>query len=366
VNRILRMGTAGAIVALIVPLGAAPAQADDDSSPRFTQVNQVSDDPAQHPNVVDTNVVNAWGLALSSGSPIWVANNGTDTATLYPGGLGGAPVAKSPFTVVLPKDSAPTGQVFNTATGQFMVTGTKDDGTTASGSAVFIFDGEGGDVIGWSPTITRTRAFVAAHVDGAVYKGLALWQTPFGPLLLAADFANGRIDVFDRTFQRLTLPHQFFNDPRLPKGYAPFNVMVSGDTVYVAYAKQQAGSTDEQAGPGLGFVDAYTDLGLTVRRIASHGALNAPWGLAIAPAGFGKLTGALLVGNFGDGRISAYRGDDFVGQLRGADGHRIVIDGLWALQPGTTVSGGTATLWFSAGPNEESHGLLGQLIPATH
>src|SRR5205823_618966 len=216
------------------PFAASPAQADDGPPPRVTQINQVSDDPMQHPNVLDPNAVNSWGLALSATSPIWVANNGTNTATLYPGGVNGAPVAKSPFV-------------------------------------------------------------------GAIYKGLALWTTPFGPLLLAANFGQGRVDVFDRTFTHLTLPNQFFNDPRLPKGYAPFNVMVDGDTVYVSYAKQVPGSEDEAHGPGLGIVDAYTDLGLTVHRIATHGTLNAPWGMTIAPASFGKFAGALLVGNFGDG-----------------------------------------------------------------
>ena len=361
-NRLTRLGATGAALALLLPFAASPAQADDGPPPRVTQINQVSDDPAQHPKLVDPNVVNAWGLALSPTSPLWVANNGTNTSTLYPGGLNGAAVGPSPFVVQIP-GGAPTGQVFN-GTGQFVVTGTKDDGTTGSGSAAFIFDSEGGDITGWSPAITRTHAFVAAHVDGAVYKGLALLQSPFGPLLLAADFAHGRIDVFDRTYQRLTLPHQFFTDPRLPRGYAPFNVMVSGDTVYVAYARQQAGSTDEQAGPGLGIVDAFTDIGLTVHRVASHGTLNAPWGLAIAPASFGRFAGALLVGNFGDGRIGAYRDGRFLGLLRDTSGHRLVIDGLWALQPGTAASGGVNTLWFSAGPDEESHGLVGQLVPA--
>ncbi len=360
-NRVLRLGTAGAIVALLVPLGATPANADDDrSAPRFTQVNQVSDDPAEHPNVLDANAVNSWGLALGPTSPVWVANNGTNTATLYPGGVGGTPVKPSPFVVTIP-GGAPTGQAFNGSATDFVVTGPGG----GSGGAVFIFASEGGDITGWNRSADPTHAILAAHVDGAVYKGLALWQTPFGPLLLAADFANGRIDVFDRTFHRLTLPQQFFNDPRLPKGYAPFNVMVNGDAVYVSYAKQQAGSTDEQAGPGLGIVDKFTDLGLTVRRIASHGTLNAPWGLAIAPASFGRFAGALLVGDFGDGRINVYGGDDFLGQLRGTDGRRISIDGLWALLPGTAASGGVGTLWFSAGPADESHGLVGQLIPAT-
>ena len=362
-NRLTRLGATGATLALLLPFAASPAQADDGPPPRVTQINQVSDDPMQHPNVLDPNAVNSWGLALSATSPIWVANNGTKTATLYPGGVNGAPVAKSPFVVAIP-GGAPTGQIFN-GTGQFVITGTTDAGATASGSAVFIFDSEEGDVTGWSPAVNRTHAFVGAHVEGAVYKGLALWTTPFGPLLLAPNFGQGRVDVFDRTFTHLTLPNQFFNDPRLPKGYAPFNVMVDGDTVYVSYAKQVPGSEDEAHGPGLGIVDAYTDLGLTVHRIATHGTLNAPWGMTIAPASFGKFAGALLVGNFGDGQISAFRDGHFLGQLRAADGKKLAIDGLWDLKPGTASSGGVGTLWFSAGPDDESHGLVGQLIPAT-
>ncbi len=359
-NRTLRLGTAAAAVALLVPLGAAPAHAGDDApAPHFTQVNQVSDDPAEHANILDANVVNAWGLALSPTSPIWVANNGTNTATIYAGGVNGAPVTKAPLTVAIP-GGAPTGQVFNGVPTDFVVTG-----PGGSGGAVFMFASEEGDITGWNPTADRTHAIAAAHVEGAVYKGLALWQTPFGPLLLATDFAGGHVDVFDRTFHKLALPHQFFHDPKLPKGYAPFNVMVAGDTVYVTYAKQVPGSEDEAHGPGLGIVDAYTDLGLTVHRVASHGTLNAPWGLAIAPASFGTFAGALLVGNFGDGRINVFRNDHFAGQLRDTGGHKIAIDGLWALLPGTANTGGVGTLWFSAGPGDESHGLLGQLIPAT-
>jgi uncharacterized protein (TIGR03118 family) len=361
VNRHVRIGAVGAAALLVAVLGGVPAQADPPVS-RFTQVNQVSDQASDHAAVTDPALVNAWGLALSPTSPLWVANNGTNTATVYPGGLGGAPVTKAGLTVTIP-GGAPTGQAFNPTT-DFVVSAKKPDGTTASGPARFLFVSEDGDVTGWNPTVDGTHAISGAHVEGAVYKGLALVQTQLGPFLLATDFANGRIDVFDRTFTRLSLPHQFFHDERLPKGYAPFNVLATGDTVYVAYARQQAGSTDEQAGRGFGIVDAYTDLGLTVRRIASHGALNAPWGLAIAPAGFGQLAGDLLVGNFGDGRISAYHGDHFVGQLRDQHGKPIAIDGLWALQPGTAASGGTNTIWFSAGPADEAHGLVGQLIPA--
>jgi uncharacterized protein (TIGR03118 family) len=204
------------------------------------------------------------------------------------------------------------------------------------------------------------------HVAGAVFKGLAISNTTFGSFLLAADFHNARIDVFDGKFRQIPLPPGiFFHDPRLPKGYAPFDVMVSGDKVYVAYAKQDAAGKDEVDGDGLGFVDVYTNFGVTVHRVASRGPLNAPWGLAFAPASWGSLAGDLLVGNFGDGRINAYDGDHFEGQLRGANGKPITIDGLWALLPGTANTGGVGTMWFSAGPDGEANGLVGQLMPAT-
>jgi uncharacterized protein (TIGR03118 family) len=280
------------------------------------------------------------------------------TATLYAGGLGGATVSKVGLTVVNDSDGV-TGQVFN-GSADFVVTTAQ-----GSGPARFLFDSESGDITAWAPAATGTHAVVVAHVDGAVFKGLALWSTPLGTFLLATDFANGRIDVFDRTFRQVDLAGALFRDPRLPTGYAPFDVMTIGDAVTVSYAKQQAGSTDEQAGPGLGIVNEFKHLGTTVNRIASHGTLNAPWGLAIAPSGFGELTGALLVGNFGDGRISAFRGDHFIGQLRDARNHPVAIDGLWALLPGTATTGGVGTLWFSAGPNDEQDGLVGQLIPTS-
>jgi uncharacterized protein (TIGR03118 family) len=235
-----------------------------------------------------------------------------------------------------------------------------------SGPARFLFVSEDGTVSGWNPAAAATTAVVAAHVDGAVYRGLALAHTDAGPFLLAADFAHARIDVFDATFHRIPLPSAFFHDRRLPAGYAPFNVAVLGDQVYVAYAKQEVpGGPDEVAGAGLGFVDRYTDFGLTARRVASRDTLNAPWGLAIAPDTFGRFAGALLVGNFGDGRIGAYRDGHFLGLLRDSAGRAIAIDGLWALQAGTANTGGAGSLWFSAGPQEEQHGLIGQLAPVS-
>jgi uncharacterized protein (TIGR03118 family) len=351
-----RWGLAALAATALLLVAGSPAQAAP-PAPRATEIDQVSNQPG-HAKLTDPDVVNAWGLALGPTTPLWVANNGTNTATLYTGGLGGATVGKAGLTVVNDSDGV-TGQVFN-GSADFVVTTPQ-----GSGPARFMFDSESGDITAWAPAATGTHAVVVAHVPGAVFKGLALWPTPLGTFLLATDFAHGRIDVFDRTFRQVDLAGELFRDPRLPTGYAPFDVMTNGDAVTVTYAKQQAGSTDEQAGPGLGIVNTFGHLGTTVARIASHGTLNAPWGLAIAPSGFGTFSGALLVGNFGDGRISAFRGNHFLGQLRDTRNRPVTIDGLWALLPGTATTGGVGTLWFSAGPNDEQDGLVGQLIPTS-
>jgi uncharacterized protein (TIGR03118 family) len=251
---------------------------------------------------------------------------------------------------------APTGEVFNDTT-DFVVSG-----PGGSAAANFIFASEGGDITAWSNTASGTNAALVRHVPGAIFKGLALVHTRKGPLLLATDFHNGRIDAFDGKFQPVRLPKGAFRDPHLPNGYAPFNIVPDGDKVLVTYAKQDADREDDVAGPGFGFVDRYSDFGRDVNRVASRGTLNAPWGLAIAPAGFGKLGGDLLVGNFGDGRINVFEHDHFIGQLRDAHNQCITIDGLWALLPGTATTGGVNTLWFSSGPDEEANGLVGQLV----
>jgi len=329
------------------------------SNPHFRQINQVSDQPG-HARITDPDLVNAWGLALSPTSPLWVANNGTNTATIYVGGLSGASVTKAGLTVTIP-GGAPTGQAFNSTT-DFPVT----VGTT-SAPATFLFVSEGGQVTAWSGPVSGTTASIVGRHAGASYKGLALVHTHAANYLLATDFHGGRLDVYDSTFHLVNPAVLRLGDATLPAGYAPFNVMAVGETVYVTYAKQDAAMADEVAGPGLGFVDAYTVSGATPvrRRVASRDTLNAPWGLAIAPANFGTFAGALLVGNFGDGRIFAYRDGRFLGALRYPNFHRVRIDGLWALQPGTAASGGVGTLWFSAGPNDESHGLVGQLVIAS-
>jgi uncharacterized protein (TIGR03118 family) len=343
---IVVVGLVAALAAFVGPATAAP------TANRFDQINAVSDLPGVAP-ILDPLLVNPWGLALSPTSPLWVANNGSGAATLYRGdGVGGTPFAKVPLEVTV-TNGAPTGQVFND-TASFVVST-----PLGSGPARFIFDSQTGDITGWNPAASPTTALVAAQSDDAIYTGLALLHTASGPFLLAADFHHARIDVFDGNWNGVNVGSAF-TDPDLPSGYAPFNVAVVGSSVYVSYAKQDANGEEEIAGHNLGFVNKFTDFGEAVQRIASRGNLNAPWGMAIAPPSFGKFAGALLVGNFGDGKIGAYADSgNFLGFLRDRNNDVLSIDGLWALLPGTATSGGTDAVWFSAGPDEETHGLVG-------
>jgi uncharacterized protein (TIGR03118 family) len=212
-----------------------------------------------------------------------------------------------------------------------------------------------------------TTALPTAHGHpGAIYKGLAIAQpTPGNPVLYAADFHNARVDVFNGAWQNVT-PAGAFVDPLLPDGYAPFGIQVIASRVFVSYAKQDADAEDEVAGQGRGFVDAYDLGGHLLARVAERGQLNAPWGLALAPPTFGRFAGDLLVGNFGDGQINAYQetadGFEHRGTLRNPAGQKLVIDGLWALEFGNAGSNGSPdTLFFTAGPNDESHGLFGTI-----
>ncbi|MGB8381639.1 MAG: TIGR03118 family protein [Dermatophilaceae bacterium] len=335
---------------------AAPAVAAADEGHgdgRYTQQNLVSDQPG-HAATLDPNLVNAWGMSRGPNTPIWVSDNGTDVSTLYQGAVGGLPVSTLPLVVSIP-GGAPTGQVFNDTTG-FVVPGTGKP-------AAFIFAGEDGDLSAWNQQVSPTTAAVpVGHTDGAVYKGLALVHSPFGPLLLAANFHDGRIDVFDAAFQRLPV-ELLFADPSIPKGYAPFNVAEIGQRVFVTYAKQDADRRDDVAGPGHGFINTFTPYGVRLDRFTSRGALDSPWGITVAPAGFGRFSGDVLVGNFGDGRINAYdpQTGRMLGTLRGSNDRALSIDGLWGLLVGDAAAGGPNAVWFSAGPAGESHGLLGIL-----
>ena len=351
----------GVVAALLALAPAAPAAA---SHPRnaYHQTNLVSDLPGLA-QLTDPDLVNPWGLAAGPTTPAWVADNGTDKATIYPGFVNGSPIQKAGLVVNIP-GGAPTGQVFNPTPG-FVV----HDGA-ASGAALFLFDSEAGLVTGWNPGVPppppSTQAQVGAGVPDAIYKGLAIATTAAGAFLYGADFHHGRIDVFDQGFNRVHLSGRF-RDRELPDGFAPFNIQELGGRLYVAYAKQDAAREDEVAGPGLGFVDVYSTSGHLLRRLVRRGQLNAPWGLVRAPAsGFGRFSGALLVGNFGDGRINAYDPSDgaFLGRLRHEDGSPIEIEGLWALRFGNGVTGTPTTLLFTAGIDDEAHGLFGAIEPA--
>ena len=357
--------------ALVTPaLGAAPAAARAGGG--YMQVNLVSDQHMRAP-LRDTDLVNAWGLAASPGtdakpgSPLWVADNGTDKATLY-AGTGPASVAKVGLVVNV-RGMAPTGQVFNPFPHAFMVR----DKRGHTGASLFIFDTENGTIDGWSPGVgavgknPSTTTFVAHRNAHAIYKGLAIGTVAGGrPVLYATNFHSGKVEAFNGRFHRITLPGRFV-DPHMPAGYAPFGIaeINAGHSLVVTYAKQEGPhSPDEMDGPGLGFVDVFSNDGRFLHRLASHGALNAPWGVALAPAGFGPFSGDLLVGNFGDGRINAYNTSTGarVGQMRRLSGGPVVIPGLWALMFGNGNAAKTNELIFSAGPGGEDHGLLGKLV----
>ena len=351
------------LVAGLVALAPAAQSAPSRSRNAYHQTNLVSDLPGLA-QLTDPDLVNPWGLAAGPTTPVWVADNGTDKATIYPGFVNGSPIQKAPLVVSIP-GGAPTGQVFNGTPGFEVHAG------DASGPALFVFDSEAGLVTGWNPGVPppppSTQAQVGARVRHAIYKGLALATTSAGSFLYAADFHHGRIDVFDQGFGRVHLSGRF-RDHKLPHGYAPFNVQELGGRLYVAYAKQDADREDEVAGPGRGFVDVYSTSGHLLRRLVRRGQLNAPWGLAQAPAsGFGPFSGDLLVGNFGDGRINAYdpRTGAFQGRLRHEDGSPIQIEGLWALRFGNGVTGDPTTLLFTAGIDDEAHGLFGAIQAAT-
>jgi uncharacterized protein (TIGR03118 family) len=233
-----------------------------------------------------------------------------------------------------------------------------------SSSSRFLFDTQGGQVLGWTPTVNGTTAVTAVDnsANGAVYDGL----TTLNDRLYAADFHNARVDAFDASFKPLALG---FTDPKLPKGWAPFGIQALNGNIFVTYAQQNATKHDSVAGGGLGYVDEFTPDGAFVARVASkgtaHAPLNAPWGLAMAPANFGAFSGDLLVGNFGNGRISAYQQSSsgkwvYKGQLRKATGEPITIDGLWAIAFGNGASAGpTNNLYFLSGPTGQTHGLFG-------
>jgi len=306
---------------------------------------------------VDPHLVNAWGLVAGPTTPWWVNAADADKSLLYN-------AAGGKLALEVTVAGGPTGLVFNGDSAVFPVGATNT-------AARFIFATESGTIAGWAGALgTTAQVKVDNSETGASYKGLAFATTSAGTFLYAANFANARVDVFGRTWDPVNAVGGFV-DPMLPAGYAPFGIQTIGSRVFVAFAKQgepEDGAVEEEAGQGLGIVDAFDTDGNFLVRVAQHGQLNAPWGLAMAPANFGRFSGDLLVGNFGDGQINAYEEMpngrfEYRGVLRTGDGKPLVIDGLWALEfgLGAANNGPTNTLFFTAGPNEEEDGLFGTI-----
>lgn len=325
------------------------------SAGTYAARNLVSDTPTITPANVDPRLVNAWGLAFDAQAYAWVANNGSSTSTIYDG-KGATQLV--PVSVPATRDSRVTGVVFN-GTQEFKISSA---GVVAP--ARFIFAGEAGTLSAWSPAIEPTNSVTVydGRADGKVYKGLAIGAANGVNLLYAADFHNGKIDVFNTAFAPVAPPGTFI-DPQLPAGYAPFGIQAIGNRLYVAYA-QRGAAGDEQVGAGLGALAVFDTAGNFIRQLAVGGALNAPWGMALAPQGFGVFSHALLVGNLGDGRINALDPDTgaMLGTLTGADGAPIAIPGLWGIAFGNGLDTQPAnTLFFAAGPSHGAHGVFGRI-----
>ncbi len=306
----------------------------------------------------DPNLKNAWGIVFGPTNPVWVSDNTTGVSTLYDGN-GNA----IPLVVTIP-GGKPTGITFNTSAADFLIT----CGAAAASAAAFLWATENGVIAAWNGSCGSTAVTLpTTAVPNGVYKGIAIAGDGARDFrLFAADLFNGKIQVFDHNFMPTTVPGGFV-DPSLPPGYAPFNILSLEGNLYVAYAFHVAGDSDETAGPGLGIVDVFDANGFLITRVATGGKLNAPWGMAIAPADFGKFSGMLLVGNFGDGTINAYdtKNNNFAGQLRAGKGKVLAIDGLWGIAFGNNFRAQPAnTLFFAAGPNDENDGLYGTILPA--
>lgn len=321
----------------------------------------------------DPNLQNAWGVANAPGGALWVSDNNDGLSTLYDGNG-----VKTNLTVTIPlpagksppTTATPTGMVWNPTTAFTITAG------SATVPATFIFDTEDGTISAWNPAadpISNGQSTATLVVDnsqkGAVYKGLAFGTNLHGNFLFATNFAAGTVEVYDQTFKPATLDGNF-SDPNMPAGFAPFGIANIDNNLFVTYAEQNPQKNDEITGPGLGFVDVFTTDGVLVKRFASGGTLNAPWGVARATQNFGQFSGDILIGNFGQGQfggqINAFdsgNNNGFLGALQGTDGQPVSIDGLWAIVFGNFTNSDADTLYYTAGPNQQQDGLFGKLAP---
>jgi uncharacterized protein (TIGR03118 family) len=323
----------------------------------FTQTNLVSDLSTEGAVTVDPSLKNPWGMSFSSTSPFWISNEVGNTSTLY----SGAGVQTATVKVSVP--GGPTGQVNNSAgAGNFVVNGS---------ASSFIFDTLSGTIAAWNGSLgAMGTAATLVSTPGAVYTGLALGNNGSANYLYAANFAaGGGINVFNNAFTSVsatTFAGKFI-DPNLPAGYAPFNIQLIGNSLYVEYAEVSATPGGAARGAGLGYVDVFDLDGNLVQRLVGSGSLNAPWGVTLAPAGFGQFGGDLLVGNFGDGTINAFDPStgSFLGTLDDANGNPIVNSNLWAIdfRPDGGDNSNPDALYFDAGINRQADGLFGEITP---
>jgi uncharacterized protein (TIGR03118 family) len=346
-SSIAAIATLMAIPAWAEPIPLTDSQLDGIAAAgiRFTITNQVADQAGVAP-VTDPLLINPWGLSQAPGGPLWVANQGSNTSTLY----GATNFAKVPLTVQVP--GGPTGTTFVRITNTFNIT----NATGTSGNTVFAFASLNGQITGWNPTVDLTHALVAVDesASGSAFTGLTLASANGTPRLFAADFAHGVVSIYDGSFAKVGT----FTDPSLPSGFTVFNVQVLNNELYVTFTPRQPATGDDNGDDDhLGFVSVFDTSGNLLRRMQDDEKLNQPWGLAIAPAKFGKFAGALLVGNLGDGRINAFDPvtGKFLGTFKGED-RKLSIDGLWGLRTGPN-----GTITFSAGTQGETHGLLGSI-----
>jgi len=348
----------------------------------YQKINLVSNIAGRAP-LQDTNLQNAWGLVTSpAGFPWWVSNNAGGTTTLYSIDAAGAahlvPINPAPNEFVkIPNapsqtpPGSPTGAMFN---------GSPTDFLLAPGApALFIFVTEDGTVQGWNPGVNRPSTVIAVDhsqipdkANGAVYKGSTIAEIDGHKFILAANFRSGKIDIFDTNFKQVHFGNRHdddaFDDDEIPRDFAPFNVQGVGPNIYVTYAKQDAAKHDPvfPGEPGDGFVDVFDRHGRLLQRLEHGDWVNAPWGVVWATPGFGEFSNTILIGNFRGGNVSAFNPvtGHFLGNILNSDGSTLLIDGLWALRFGNDGNAGPAsTLFFTAGPDKETNGLLGTLTP---
>jgi len=326
----------------------------------YKQTNLVSDTPGLA-RVTDPNLINPWGISFSPGDPFWISDNNSGLSTIYDAqGNLQQPIVRIPAPHGVAAISAPTGTVFNSTPGFQVNAG----GVTAP--SLFLFDTEDGTISGWNGNGTNAVLAVDHSMGGAgaVYKGLAIITNGNNTFLLAANFRAPGLEVYDSNFNLTQLAGNFA-DPNLPAGFAPFGVHVIGTHVIVTYAMTDAARHDPMNAPGNGIVNLFDFNGNFVRRVVTGGHLNSPWGAVLGPAGFGAFSGALLIGNFGDGTVSAYdmATGNFLGQLQDGNGATIANGSLWDMVFGLGGTGDPNTLYFTAGLANEQHGLFATITP---